>query len=159
MQYTTQYEFSLQYWEVLLNKRWTELMQKSQRAMFRHAHGKVPIPSYFEYLVKNNHYFPAIDGNCYQTGAIFSKSLEYILQDDKPISYFTLSSQQEQLLGIQSKITLVDCIEILNSIASKPDELDKERITALYQYILSNRFEKAEIESVIKMNPNFQPGI
>jgi Domain of unknown function (DUF3883) len=158
LQYACTYDFALQYWDLLLNQRWSELIQKSKKAKFKHTNGSITIPSYFEYLVRENMYFPADDKKCYPTTEVFSASLKSIIKDWKPISYYELSSSQEELLGIQSHLTFLDCKAILEYIALGEDELDKERITALYEYIVSNRFEEQDVQGIklLAINNTFQ---
>ncbi len=155
IQYTTEFDFARQYWELLLSKRWKELQQKCGKAKFKHTNGTAVIPSNFEFLVQTNLCFPATDENCYKTLEVYSQSLKDIVKDWKPISYFELTLSQEKLLGIKSQLAIDDCIALLESIAINKDGLDKERITALYKYILNN-FDAEAVLNVVKSDTDLQ---
>lgn len=153
MQYAIEFDFACQYWELLLNKRWRELQQKCDTAKFRHTNGTSKIPSNFEFLVQANSYFPTTDGICYKTTEVYSQSLKDIIKDWKPIAYFELTSSQENLLGIKSELSVDECFEILELIAKSP--IDKERISALYKYIL-NHFDAEAIKEALVSTVDFQ---
>ena len=155
IQYANSYSFSLEYWGLLLNNRWNELILKSDKTKFKHSSGTALIPSYFAFLVQTNPYFPATDGICHKTTEVYSQSLQNIIIDWKPISYFELTSSQEKLLGIQSALSLDDCMAILELIVKIPDEIDKQRITALYKYML-NHFDEEVIKKALESAVDFQ---
>lgn len=153
IQYADRPEFSKAYWKILLKEKWAELSQKSSRARFVQGNNKSPIPSYFQFLVQTKPFFPAEDGMCYPTTKIFSTSLAQLIGDWAPVSFFDLQPRQEKLFGIRSDLHLEDCLSILSDAADKPEQLDKERITALYKYLLTLRLQSEDIQA----NPLFSP--
>lgn len=166
LQYADRFDFSMKYWDILLSERWRELAQKSSKAKFKHSIGEASIPSYFQFLVQTKPYFPATDGKCYPTPLVCSSALASLVGAQLPVSTFELSPPQEKLLGIRSELTLDDCLGILNELASRPQQLDKGRITALYQYMLARRFQPEDFAAnplfgkgfqLLAVNNSFQP--
>ncbi|MFQ5447637.1 MAG: protein NO VEIN domain-containing protein, partial [Saprospiraceae bacterium] len=166
IRYAERYDFSVAYWKILLGEKWRELVQKSDRARFVYSGGKATIPSYFQFLVQTKPYFPATDGKCYPTVQVYSATLSDLVGDWAPVSNFELTPQQEELLGIRSKLSLEDCFSILLVIADHPEKLDKERLTGLYKYMLTQRFQAEDMEAcplfgddfkLLAINNTFQP--
>ncbi len=166
IRYAAGFDFSVAYWDILLHEKWPELMQKSSLARFVHSGGKAQIPSYFQFLVQTEPYFPAVDGKCYPTPEVYSSSLYNLVNGWAPVSYFELRPQQEDLLGICSKLSLENCLSVLSSMADDPGQLDKERLTSLYRYMLRQRFQPEEFEvsplydenfKLLAVNNTFQP--
>ena len=166
IQHADRFDFSMAYWKILLDEKWKELLQKSNKAKFVHQGGTVPIPSYFQFLVQTKPYFPASDNNSYPTLLVYSSALADLVANWSPVSAIDLSPEQEKHLGIKSALSLDDCFSILNDISKNTESLGKERISKLYQFMLSQRFQHEEIEACVQhgealkllaVNNTFQP--
>lgn len=153
LEYSNSYTFALQYWDLLLNNRWNELEKKCRATKLKQGTKNISIPSYFEFLIQTNLYFPADDGNCYKSYEVYSQRLRDIIKTWGPISYFNLSATQEKLLGVRFNLSLDECMNILEFISKTTTSLDKEQITALYKYIL-NHFHQEEIQQIMKSHIN-----
>ncbi len=139
IRYTTQHSFALQYWTIVLQDRWSEVQRKANLSIFSHSNGRSHIPSFFEYLVATHPYFPATDGHCYRTGEVFSHTLSEAIGKLRPISCFELSPHHEKLLGIRNSLSQEDCLKLLNEIAADQENVKRSQITAIYDYMLTNR--------------------
>jgi hypothetical protein len=140
------YEFAKKYWEQLIEK-WPELYSKCNRATFEHSVRQSKIPSYFHFLIKGNAYFPATNGNCYPTIDVFSTNLEKMIGDFWPISHFELDADKEKFLGIRTNLTKSECLELLSHLA-KQNTVDRERISAIYKYMVAEIFSKEGSDSL-----------
>lgn len=146
IQYCQHHDFALQYWTIILQEKWKEVLHKCRSCFFKHSNGKSNVPSYFEFVVRAKPYFPAQDGNCYTTEEIFSNSLSHLLADDQPISAIEMTKEQEVFWGIQNELGLETCLELLGTVKTADSSIHKEQITQLYKYILDRRFEPDEFE-------------
>ena len=156
IKYAAGYDFAVAYWEILLHEKWRELLQKSSLARFVHSGGKSPVPSYFQFLVQTQPYFPAADGRCYPTPEVYTSSLYSLVNGWAPVSYFELRPQQESLLGIRSELSLEDCLSILSAMADNPEQLNKERLSGLYRYMLTQRFQPEDLKAYPLCDENFR---
>ena len=156
LSYAARHDFSLKYWSLLLDEKWRELLQKSSQAKFVHSNGRSSIPSYFQFLVQTQPFFPAKDGHCYPTTAVCSASLSRLVCDEMPVSAFELSPHQEKFLGIRSELSAADCLALLNGMARKPEQLDKSRILTLYEYMLARRFLPEELSESLQPGDDFR---
>ena len=151
--HTHTYEFAQQYWPILLGLKWKELRQKCAKARFFHSNGKAPIPSYFEFLTRVQPCFPALDGRCHPAAEVYSQSLQALIQDWAPISALALTPEQEELIGIRQELSLEECLDLLGQLAAPDEGVDKSRITALYHYMLSSRFQPEELQALLPEHP------
>jgi hypothetical protein len=164
-EHTQNYEFALKYWGILLGPKWKELKQKCAKAQFFHSNGKAPVPSYFEFLTRTQACFPARGGSCRPATEVYSQSLQELVQDWAPISALALTPEQEELIGLRQALALEDCLDLLEQLTLPEDEVDKARLSALYRYMLSRRFQPEELQALLPgrqicllaVNNSFQP--
>lgn len=167
IEYASGFEFALAYWRILLSEKWGEVRRKCGKCRFQHSQGNAPIPSYFEYLVRVRPFFPAQDGLCHPTTEVYSASLKPLVGNLRPVSALPMSPEQEAFLGIVAEPGLEGCLGLLEEIARASSEtLDKQQITALYEYILSRRFQPEAVQAwlsgraefrLLSVNNSFQP--
>lgn len=159
LEYADNYDFSVKFWEMLVQRQWAEFKRCSNRAYFQHTNGRSQIPSYLVWMVRTQPCFPATDGQCYRTEEVFSGALERLVKDWKPVAQIELTKNQAEALGVRTSLSCDDCIALLQYVA-KENKGDRERLTALYQYMFQNEYSLGEDTAVISwmaMDGVFRP--
>lgn len=159
LEYAGNYDFSVKFWEMLVQRQWAEFKRCSNRAYFQHTNGNSPIPSYFVWMARTKSCFPATDGQCYRTEEVFSGALEPLVKDWQPVAQIELTKNQAEALGVRTSLICDDCIALLQYVA-KENKGDRERLTALYQYMFQNEYSLGEDTAVISwmaMDGVFRP--
>lgn len=162
LKYAEKYEFSIRFWTVFFEEKWVEFKRLSLRAKFQHSVGTSDIPSFFHFRTHTNPYFPATNGNCYPVPEVYSSTLEKIIGTWKPLSFFNLDAEKEAYLGIRTELTKEECLDLLGHISELEGTVDRERIGAIYRYMVNRRFALSEDEEQPELNllaqdNSFQP--
>ena len=152
---TKNHAFAKAYWQILMKEKWSQLTEHAARARFVQNNRKFPVPSYFHFLVHTYTCFPADDGRQYPAPEVYSSALSEWTSGYFPVSAIALTRTQEQFLGIRMELTAADLLHLLQKIAELPDLLDKRRLSRLYQYLLSRRFQPEDFEKIPFFNRHF----
>ncbi|MBK8194081.1 MAG: hypothetical protein IPK76_13040 [Lewinellaceae bacterium] len=143
--YLTNPTFARSFWQILLEQKWQNFRTAARKCQFYHSAGKVPAPTYFQYFVSRHPSFPATDGLCYPTEEIYSKSLEPIIKNLLPVSYFEMTLDQEEIFGLRSDLAAEDCLELLEKLTAEDSgSIDITHFESIYKYIASLRFSETE---------------
>jgi len=106
----------------------------------------------FRIYLQNNASIPCLDNTLKTPNIVHSHRLNNLVNDSSVTCYIQFSEEVENFIGLQQKLTIPKCFELLNEIAMIGNPEDK-RIKRIYEHLLYRFTNEHGISSDIK---NFQ---